>query len=74
MFVLGSYEKLSSAAFENVATLDNNGFIITDESCKCNIEGIYAAGDCRQKAIRQIVTASSEGSIAALQAIRYLKK
>ena len=67
-------QEADNLPFENVATLDNNGFIITDESCKCNIEGIYAAGDCRQKSIRQIVTASSDGSIAALQAIRYLKK
>ena len=58
--------------FKNVCTLDDYGFIITDEMCNANIPGIYVAGDCRQKRIRQIVTASSDGSIAALQAIRYL--
>lgn len=67
-------QEANNQAFTNVASLDDNGFIITKEDCKCEIEGIYAAGDCRQKAIRQIVTASSDGSIAALQAIRYLKK
>ena len=56
-----------------MCNLDNNGFIISDDLCNSNVEGIYVAGDCRQKAIRQIVTASSDGSIAALQAIRYIK-
>lgn len=67
-------QEANNQAFTNVASLDDNGFIITKEDCKCEIDGIYAAGDCRQKSIRQIVTASSDGSIAALQAIRYLKK
>lgn len=67
-------QEANNQAFTNIASLDENGFIITKEDCKCEIEGIYAAGDCRKKAIRQIVTASSDGSIAALQAIRYLKK
>ena len=67
-------QEADNEPFRNVANLDNNGFIITGDDCKCSVEGIYAAGDCRQKAIRQIVTASSDGSIAALQAIRYLKK
>ena len=67
-------QEANNKQFVNIATLDENGFIITDDNCMCNIEGIYAAGDCRQKAIRQIVTAQSDGSIATLQAIRYLKK
>ena len=58
--------------FKNICTLDDYGFIVTDEMCNANIPGVYVAGDCRQKRIRQIVTASSDGSIAALQAIRYL--
>ncbi|MCI5745064.1 MAG: FAD-dependent oxidoreductase [Erysipelotrichaceae bacterium] len=65
-------QQANNEAFKDFTTLDENGFIITDDFCRCNVDGIYAAGDCRHKAIRQIVTASSDGAIAALQAIRYI--
>ena len=52
---------------------DEFGYIITDEDCKTNIEGIYAAGDNRKKQIRQLTTAASDGTIAALTAIKELK-
>jgi len=58
--------------FDNVCELDKNGFIVSDNDCNSNIEGIYVAGDCRVKKIRQVVTATSDGSVAALQAIRYV--
>ena len=45
--------------------LDKDGYIITDDTMRTSIPGIYAAGDCRQKKLRQIVTASSDGAIAA---------
>ncbi|WP_426461335.1 NAD(P)/FAD-dependent oxidoreductase [Mycoplasma hafezii] len=44
---------------------DKNGFILTDETMETNIKGLFAAGDIRTKDIRQIVTAASDGSIAA---------
>ena len=62
----------NNSMFKNLCSLDEQGFIVTDDMCCANIEGVYVAGDCRQKRIRQIVTASSDGSIAALQAIKYL--
>ena len=65
-------QQANNQAFKNVCSLDEQGFIITDELCNSNVEGIYVAGDCRVKKIRQIVTATSDGSIAALQAIKYL--
>jgi thioredoxin reductase (NADPH) len=49
---------------------DEYGFLITDENMETNIKGIYAAGDIRHKEIRQIVTAVSDGAIAASHAIR----
>lgn len=52
---------------------DEFGYIITGEDCKTNIEGIYAAGDNRKKQIRQLTTAASDGTIAALTAIKELK-
>ena len=62
----------NNSMFKNLCSLDEQGFIVTNEMCCANIEGVFVAGDCRQKRIRQIVTASSDGSIAALQAIKYL--
>ena len=58
--------------FENLVTLNEKGFILTDESMKCREEGVYAAGDCREKAVRQLTTACNDGAIAALSAARYL--
>ncbi len=60
--------------FEGLVKLDGNGFIIADEGMATATPGIYAAGDCRQKKIRQVVAAESDGAIAALSAIDYLNK
>ncbi len=54
--------------------LDGNGYIITDEDMASSIEGVFAAGDIRAKKYRQILTAASDGAIAALSAARYLRR
>lgn len=54
--------------FKGLVNMDEAGFIVTDEQCRTSVEGIYAAGDCRQKTIRQLATAASDGAIAALNA------
>lgn len=54
--------------------LDQNGYVISDENCKTNIEGIYVAGDCRTKQIRQLTTATSDGTVAALAACDFIEK
>ena len=51
-----------------------NGFILTDESMATSIAGVYAAGDIRKKQVRQIVTAASDGAIAAISAAEFLEK
>lgn len=51
---------------------DEKGYIITDENMKTEIDGVFAAGDCRAKFLRQIVTATSDGAIAAEQAVLYI--
>ncbi len=48
------------------------GYVDATENCKTNIDGIFVAGDCRSKEIRQITTATSDGATAALAAIKYL--
>lgn len=59
---------------KDVINLDEKGYIIANEDCKTNIENIFVAGDCRTKEIRQLVTAASDGAIAALNAIKYLEE
>ena len=54
--------------------LDSNGYIIADESTKTNIEGVFAAGDVRTKALRQVVTAVSDGAVAVHFAEEYLNE
>ena len=52
--------------------LDENGYIIADESTRTSEKGIFAAGDIRTKALRQVVTAASDGAVAAHYAEEYL--
>lgn len=61
-----------SELFKGQIELDDNGYIITDESLQTSVKGVFAAGDVRQKEIRQIATAVGDGSIAAIMAGRYL--
>lgn len=57
--------------FKDVLTL-KDGYIVTNEEMETNIEGVYAIGDVRSKKIRQVVTAASDGAIAAINAERYI--
>jgi len=50
------------------------GYFDTDEACATKTPGVFVAGDCRSKRIRQVVTASSDGAIAAMAACHYLEK
>ncbi len=60
-------------AFEPYVELDSQGYIVADETCKTKTEGIYVAGDCRTKAVRQVVTAVADGGVAATNASLYLE-
>lgn len=51
---------------------DKNGYIIADETTKTSVEGVFAAGDVRQKALRQVVTAAADGAVAAHFAEEYI--
>lgn len=61
-------------AFKEILQLDESGFIKTDENCFTLTDGIFAAGDCRTKSVRQLVTAASDGAIAALSAVKYINE
>lgn len=58
--------------FASLINLDKSGYIIASEDCHTNIEGIFVAGDNRTKELRQLVTATSDGAIAATEAIKYI--
>lgn len=58
-------------AFKNVVSLNERGYAISDESLTVG-NGVFVAGDCRVKAVRQVTTACSDGAIAALNACRYV--
>lgn len=60
-------------AFANVLALDARGYADYDEGCTA-ADGIFVAGDCRRKSIRQVTTAAADGAVAALAACRYLDK
>lgn len=51
--------------FRNQLELDSSGYIVADESTKTNLPGVFAIGDVRTKAVRQIVTAAADGAVAA---------
>ncbi len=59
--------------FKDKINMDNRGYIITDEEMRTNIEGVFAAGDCRVKALRQVVTATNDGAIATITAEKYIE-
>ncbi len=61
-------------AFKNVAELNDGGYFSSDENCMTKTEGVFVAGDCRAKRVRQITTATADGAVAALAALRYLDK
>lgn len=61
-----------NAPFRNVVELDGTGYIIADENCTTDTAGVFVAGDCRTKKIRQLTTAAADGAAAAMAACKYL--
>jgi len=63
-----------SDIYKDIIDMDERGYILTDVDMKTNVPGVFAAGDIRQKSLRQVVTAVSDGAIAAVQAEKYIEK
>lgn len=59
---------------ENLGITNKNGYILVDENMCTNVKGIFAAGDVTEKKLRQIVTATGDGSVAAQSAQDYVEK
>lgn len=62
-----------NTAFKELADIDKDGYIISDENCRTKTEGLFVAGDCRTKPVRQVVTAVADGGVAATNATVYLE-
>lgn len=62
----------NTKAFEGKLTMEH-GYIVGDEAMKTNIDGVFVAGDCRVKTLRQVVTATADGAIAATTAEKFLE-
>ncbi len=58
--------------FSSLVELDKSGYIIANESCETKCEGLFVAGDCRTKDVRQVTTAISDGAVAATKACKYV--
>lgn len=73
VFVFIGYEP-DAQLFKNQIQLDQEGYILTDETMQTSEEGVFAAGDVRPKLLRQLVTATADGAVAATQAEKYILK
>ena len=71
LFIAIGLEPQNMPFAEHIA-LNSFGYADSDESCTTDTVGIFVAGDCRQKRIRQVATAASDGAIAALAACDYI--
>ena len=60
--------------FQNVVEIDENGYIKTSDGVHTKTKGIYIAGDCKKKELRQLTTAVGDGSIAATVAIKEMRE
>ena len=60
-----------SEVYNGIIDMDSNGYIIANESCETNIDGVFAAGDIRTKELRQIITAASDGANAITAVEKY---
>jgi thioredoxin reductase (NADPH) len=58
---------------KGLVNVDEAGYIITDENCETSVKGIFAAGDCRKKLLRQVATAVGDGATAAFAVEKYLE-
>ena len=71
LFIAVGHEP-NNGAFRDLVELDAGGYIHAGENCLTGTDGIFVAGDCRSKTVRQVTTAAADGAVAALAACRFL--
>lgn len=62
----------ATSGFAELVKLDDGGYIMAGEDCRTSAAGVFVAGDCRTKTVRQLVTAAGDGAVAANAAVEYL--
>ncbi|ACA45046.1 thioredoxin-disulfide reductase [Clostridium botulinum] len=72
IFVFVGYLPINNL-FKDIVIMNEAGYIKTNDRMETNIEGIFAAGDIREKSLRQVVTAAADGAIAAVEAYKYVE-
>ena len=72
MYLLGN--KPASDFLQGLVQLDEQGYVITDEHMQTSVPGVYAVGDVRRSPLKQVVTAASDGAIAAMAADRHIRR
>ena len=60
--------------FKETVELDDHGYVVATEACTTETEGLFTAGDCRTKEVRQLTTAAADGAVAALAASKYIEE
>ena len=73
VFVFAGYAPATKLV-QGIAELNEQGYVLTDRSMKTSVEGLYAAGDVCQKALRQVVTAVGDGALAATELEKYASR
>lgn len=58
--------------FSTLLMTDDHGYLLAEDNCAASLSGVFAAGDCRSKSVRQLTTAVSDGAVAALSACQYV--
>lgn len=72
IFVFVGYLPINGL-FKEIIKVNESGYIVTNDKMETNIDGVFAAGDIREKSLRQVVTAAADGAIAAVQAEKYIE-
>ena len=73
LFVFIGYQP-QTELFKGKVDIDQYGYIVAGESTETNVPGVFVAGDCRVKEVRQVVTAAADGAVAAIMAEKYISK
>jgi len=72
VFIFAGYTP-NTAFLKDLMPMDESGYIIADDNGLTSKPGIFAAGDCRKKLLRQVVTAAGDGAVAAFACQRYIE-
>lgn len=63
-----------NSQFSDCVHLDDSGYVLAGEDCATSVPGVFAAGDCREKSVRQLTTAAADGAVAALGAVSFIER